>query len=103
MLKWLKKLLGNHDLEACAFGFEHTGNYSYPLSIFLAKEGLKMYALPPAELKFSMGIKRGKTDPEDAKRIAVYVMKNHIDLEQSQPLSPELKDLQVLFPSEKQP
>ena len=101
MLKWVKQQLATHSLESCAFGLEHTGNYSYSLSLFLAKEGLNMYLLAPAELKYSMGIMRGKSDPEDAKRIASYVMKNHIDLDQSQPLSPELKDLQVLFSQRK--
>lgn len=101
MLRWVTKKLGKSELDSCAFGFEHTGNYSYPLSLFLAKEGLNMYQLNPAELKFSMGIQRGKSDPEDAKRIATYVRKNHSGLDQSVPLSPELKALQLLFSQRK--
>ena len=54
------------------FAFEHTGLYSYPLSVFLSENGYQFILIPRLELKRSMGIVRGKNDKIDAKRIALY-------------------------------
>lgn len=55
------------------FAFEHTGIYSYPLSVFLTKNEVSFSILPGLEIKRSMGIQRGKNDKVDSKRIALYV------------------------------
>lgn len=54
------------------FVFEHTGLYSYKLSIFLEKEKLHFCIVPGLEIKRSLGIVRGKNDQVDASRIALY-------------------------------
>lgn len=54
------------------FAFEHTGLYSLPLSLFLHEHQYYFTLIPGLELKRSMGISRGKSDKDDAKRIAEY-------------------------------
>jgi transposase len=71
MLKWILQNV-NCDRVNMLFAFEHTGIYSFPLSEFLAKNGLYYIILPGLEIKRSIGIQRGKNDKIDAKRIALY-------------------------------
>jgi transposase len=52
--------------------FEHTGLYSYGLSVFLTEHRYTYVVIPGLELKRSMGITRGKDDRMDARRIALY-------------------------------
>jgi transposase len=54
------------------FAFEHTGLYSYPLSVFLTENQYSYIVISGLELKRSMGIIRGKDDKIDARRIALY-------------------------------
>jgi transposase len=74
MLKSLKKLLGG-DLSNCLFCLEHTGMYSVEISKQLAKRQLHFSLISPLEIKKSLGIQRGKSDPVDARRIAEYGMR----------------------------
>ena len=60
------------DIKQILFAFEHTGLYSFPLSLFLSENNYSYVLLPGLELKRSMGITRGKDDKIDAKRIAKY-------------------------------
>ncbi len=60
------------DIKQILFAFEHTGLYSFPLSLFLAENNYSYVLLPGLELKRSMGITRGKNDKMDARRIAKY-------------------------------
>lgn len=71
MLKSLKRLLGP-DLSKCLFCLEHTGLYSQEIVRQLTKRQLHVALIPSLEIKKSLGIQRGKTDPIDAKRIAEY-------------------------------
>lgn len=52
--------------------FEHTGIYSFPLSVFLTDENINFAIFPGLEIKRSLGIQRGKDDAIDAQRIALY-------------------------------
>lgn len=76
--KGFKKLIGwvtnksKLDIKQILFAFEHTGLYSFPLSLFLTENNYSYVLLPGLELKRSMGITRGKDDKIDAKRIAKY-------------------------------
>ena len=54
------------------FAFEHTGLYSYPMSVYFSEKKYSYIVIPGLELKRSMGITRGKDDKIDAKRIASY-------------------------------
>jgi transposase len=71
MLKWTLKNV-SCSKEEILFAFEHTGLYSFPISVFLTENGLSFVILPGLEIKRSMGIQRGKNDKIDAKRIALY-------------------------------
>jgi transposase len=71
MHKWVLKNTGLQQ-DKLMFAFEHTGLYSYPLSVFLTENQCYYVVIPGLELKRSMGITRGKDDKIDAKRIALY-------------------------------
>src|SRR5688500_6802968 len=70
----LKKQLSSFSkLIVC---LEHTGIYCQPLLDFLVKYGIKVCLEPALQIKQSQGMTRGKTDQIDAKRIALYAVKN---------------------------
>ncbi len=54
------------------FVFEHTGLYSYQLSVFLSEQNYSFAMVPGLAIKRSLGIARGKNDRIDAARIALY-------------------------------
>lgn len=51
---------------------EHTGIYGYDLQVWLDSMRISFAFVPALEIKRSLGIKRGKNDAVDAKRIAEY-------------------------------
>lgn len=71
IIKWLDK-----DCGVCAseslFAFECTGHYSLRLALWMQENGYNFVMLPGLEIKRSQGIKRGKSDPADARVIAEY-------------------------------
>ena len=71
LIKWAANK-SKEDIKNVLFAFEHTGLYSFPLSLFLSENGYFFILLQGLELKRSMGIVRGKDDRIDAKRIAKY-------------------------------
>ncbi|MDH5666197.1 MAG: IS110 family transposase [Nitrosopumilus sp.] len=54
------------------FVFEHTGLYSYGLSVFLTSQDIPFALVSGLEIKRSLGISRGKEDKIDATKIALY-------------------------------
>jgi len=54
------------------FVLEHTGLYSYGLSVYLSSNDIPFLLVPGLEIKKSMGMVRGKSDKADAKMIAKY-------------------------------
>jgi transposase len=71
LIKWvLKYIQGNK--ENILIAFEHTGLYSFPLSVYLTELGYKYIVIPGLEIRRSLGMSRGKDDQVDAKRIAQY-------------------------------
>ena len=70
LLRWSKK--SNSDLTTLLFCFEHTGLYSLPLAMFLTKQQVQYAMVSGLEIKYSLGLSRGKDDQVDAKRIAEY-------------------------------
>ncbi len=66
------------------FCFEHTGNYGLLLSSQLEALGQAYSALPPLELKRSLGLVRGKNDKVDARRIAIYAASHAHKLKRTQ-------------------
>jgi transposase len=71
LIKWVN--YNNSFLkEETIFIFEHTGIYSYLLSVFLTEQQLSFALVPDLEIKRSLGIARGKDDKIDATKIALY-------------------------------
>ena len=77
--------------------FEHTGIYSYPLSLFLQENDLSFVLVPGLEIKRSMGIQRGKNDKVDAKRIALYAYRRLNELKPSELPSETIVSLKRLL------
>ncbi|MEZ5023050.1 MAG: IS110 family transposase [Chitinophagales bacterium] len=71
LLKWVNKYSSFSNNETI-FIFEHTGLYSYLLSVFLTEKNIPFVIIPGLEIKKSMGIVRGKEDKIDATKIALY-------------------------------
>lgn len=60
------------DRSKVLFCAENTGMYGYNLQQVAARYGLDLWVEHPGQLKARSGLKRGKTDPVDAQRIARY-------------------------------
>ncbi|WP_299673068.1 IS110 family transposase, partial [uncultured Polaribacter sp.] len=71
LLKWTYKN-SNFPKQNILFVFEHTGLYSYELSVFLTEKKIPFSLVPGLEIKRSLGIARGKNDKVDATKIALY-------------------------------
>lgn len=52
--------------------FEHTGPYGLLLALLMERAGICYVRVSAAEVQRSLGIRRGKTDPIDARRLAEY-------------------------------
>lgn len=76
---------------------EHTGIYNNHLLDGLLKLKLKICVEPALQIKQSQGITRGKSDPVDAKRIALYAYKNREFLKIWAPQRPNLQMLKALL------
>jgi len=85
------------DQSKWVFLLEHTGVYSIPLSEFLEEKGLNFSLLNPLDLKFSLGIKRGKSDKIDARDIANYGYKEREDLKLTKLPSRNLLKIKALL------
>ncbi len=74
----LQKLTANHQvvLSQCLFCLEHTGIYSTHLLGLLQEQELTIWLEHPLQIKYSLGMQRGKNDHIDAQRIAQYAYKN---------------------------
>lgn len=62
--------------ENTAFCLEHTGIYGRKLIYLLFEQSWRVWLEMPVAILRSMGLQRGKNDKVDAKRIAIYAMKN---------------------------
>lgn len=76
MLNYVKKQKGVNSGNTL-FCFEHTGLYGRELALKLSEKQWCMWIEMPVAILRSMGLQRGKNDKVDAKRIAMYAMKNH--------------------------
>jgi transposase len=70
LIKWLKTLQIN--CSEIMIVMEHTGLYSYQLEQFLHRKNIRFAKVSALEIKRSMGLVRGKSDRQDAYRIARY-------------------------------
>jgi len=77
--------------------FEHTGLYSFKLSVFLTELNLPFVLVPGLEIKRSLGISRGKDDKIDAAKIALYGYRLRDELQPTQLPSQEVMSLKNLL------
>ncbi|MCH2451419.1 MAG: IS110 family transposase [Gracilimonas sp.] len=59
-------------LEKMMVCFEHTGPYGLLLAAMLKEAGVRYVMVAAAQVHRSLGIRRGKSDPIDAARLAEY-------------------------------
>ena len=78
-LKWIEENM-NCSRKEVLIAFEHTGVYSFPLSVFLTEMKINYIIIPGLEIKRSMGIQRGKDDEIDAKKIALYAFRRRNEI-----------------------
>ena len=74
MLLWI----GSFDAKAeqCLVCLENTGIYHRSLAFYLQDSGAFVWLESGVEIKWSLGVQRGKNDKEDSKRIMLYAYRN---------------------------
>jgi transposase len=94
----LQKLTASHGvvLAQCVFCLEHTGIYSTHLVGLLEEQSLAIWLEHPLQIKYSLGVQRGKNDQIDAQRIAQYAYKNRESVRLWKPTRKLLTQLQRL-------
>jgi len=76
---------------------ENTGYYNDPLYQVLQHTCFKVYVIDPRHIKRSIGLVRGKNDKVDAQRIAIFIERNHQDLQLWRPASEQIKNISILL------
>ncbi len=94
LIRWLKEQQINGSQVMIVM--EHTGLYSYQLELFLHKSSIAFTKVSALAIKRSMGIVRGKTDKQDAIRIAQYGFEKAAILSPARQQEPGLHRLQIL-------
>ena len=79
------------------FCFEHTGRYSWLLSIFLSESSIVYAKVPAMDIKQSRGMTRGKSDKKDARMIAQYAYRKRDELIPTELHAPEVGQLRQLL------
>lgn len=91
----LKKQLSS--LDKVIVCLEHTGIYCLPLLDYLVNNKIRVCVEPSLQIKQSQGITRGKSDRLDAKRIALYALKNRENLILWKPQRESIQRLKALL------
>lgn len=94
LIRWIKQL--NIPVNEVMIVMEHTGLYSYQLEQFLHQKQICFTKVSGLVIKRSLGLVRGKTDKQDAFKIAQYGEEKASRLVASQPADPFLQRLQIL-------
>ena len=94
MIIWLKKSRLN--ISQIILVMEHTGLYSFCFEKFLFEKAIKFSKVNPVDIKFSIGITRGKSDKVDASRIARYGAEKPEGLKVQTQVSKALEGLKML-------
>lgn len=77
-------------------GMENTGRFNAILYKVLIHYSFAIYVINPLHLKRSMGLVRGKNDKVDSERIALFLVKNYMDLQQWKPNSHTIEKIKLL-------
>lgn len=91
---WLGEL--NQNGSETLFCMETTGLYCFPLTQFLADNGIDIWIEHAAQIKKSTSLDRGKNDKIDSRRIALYAAKNLDRLRLWKPMSTTLEKIKHL-------
>src|SRR4030095_131157 len=94
MIQWLRK--SKEKSQQAILVMEHTGWYSSNFERFLFKSGIPFSKVNPVDIKYKIGIARGKSHKIDAVRIAKYAAEKPDRLKPCEPPSKELEDLSML-------
>lgn len=94
LVSWIKQLQIN--IDEVMIVMEHTGLYSYLFEQFLHHQQIGFTKVSALAIKRSMGLVRGKTDKQDACRIAQYGFEKARRLTLSKPSDKTLERLQML-------
>jgi transposase len=97
MLVWLKQ--SRLDLLQTIFVMEHTGLYSFCFEKFLHEKGIRFSKVNAVDIKFSIGLTRGKSDKVDAARIARFGAEKQERLKIQTQISKALESLKMLSTS----
>lgn len=97
MLVWLKQ--SRLDLLQTILVMEHTGLYSFCFEKFLHEKGIRFSKVNAVDIKFSIGLTRGKSDKVDAARIARYGAEKQDILKIQTQISKTLESLKMLSTS----
>lgn len=92
--QWLAQL--NQNKSEVLFCMETTGLYCFPLTRFLANNGIDIWIEHAAQIKKSSSLNRGKNDKIDSYRIALYASKNLDRLRLWKPMSATLEKIKHL-------
>ena len=80
-------------LEQVLVCLENTGIYHRPLVVFLQKQQMFVWIENAVEIKWSIGLQRGKNDKVDAQRICLYAFRHQ---DKAQDYTAKDKDLEKL-------
>ncbi|HEY5589894.1 MAG TPA: IS110 family transposase [Paludibacter sp.] len=95
-LQWVKENT-RCQKSGMLFCGEHTGYYSGNLSVFLFESGYDMWLVSGLEMKLTQGMKRQKTDPIDACKIAEHAYRYQDKVILFQPVSKALEEIRELL------
>ncbi|MCW9707659.1 IS110 family transposase [Fodinibius salsisoli] len=84
---------GNIRLHELIVYFEHTGPYGLLLATLLEEAGICYVVVSAVQVQLSLGIRRGKSDPIDARRLAEYLWRFRDQLRPSRLPSKALLEL----------
>ena len=94
LLKGVRAWSKRRKLDATfLFCMEHTGVYTYPIWHYLQQQQLHFVVVSGLEIRYSLGIRRGKSDERDSRDIAQYAHLKHKKLTAS---TLPIKDLMYL-------
>lgn len=85
------------EVQQCLFCMEYTGHYNLMLVQVLEQRQATIWQVSPLHLNRSIGLQRGKTDPIDAHRIALFAMRHQDERVAHQRVRPILRQLKNLF------
>lgn len=82
--------------QSIMIGMENTGRYNFFLYEILRAFSFTVYVINPLHIKKSMGLVRGKSDKIDSKRIALFLEKHYMDLNEWNPTSQSIHKIKLL-------